>query len=487
MILHAKLKQEAYYKKPNKQNSYTMKTNSLALVLSLAALYSCGPDHKKENTTPSFTLTVTEDNSFTQLPSLQSFVFANKDGNWLMFSGRTNGFHGFAPPGMNFPKLTANQQIYVYDVASAKIDSMPVPSYGGDTANVFLSTNLAHTQQGDYLYACGGYGISTGGDSAKITYSYFMRMQLNNAIAAVKAHDQAAFKKAVNWGKSDLVRSTGGELYALPDGNFYMALGHNFTGSYSDSTAKQVYLDQINVFSLKVNGFGGVNSLSLLPVRTITDSLPDSTTQFHRRDLVVAPCVQSNGTDIGLAIYGGVFTYSGKDAPASTNGTPFAHPIYTTYTSHRVDNGFSQFSNIYSAAFMSMYSSDANAMLTSFFGGLGDSLKNFAAANWTTNISTNMRSYANSGDSTTMIMNPNPMPGFIGAEGVFIPDDNVAFYNKDYKIIDYTKLTDGQTVGRIYGGIVSNYNGAGNNPVISHASGKVYKVVINIVSDKEKN
>jgi hypothetical protein len=463
-----------------------MKNNSLVLVLGLAALYSCGPDHKKESTAPSFKLTVTEDNSFTKLPGLQSFVFASNEGNWLMFSGRTNGFHGFAEPGMNFPKLTANQQIYVYNAAASQIDSMPIPSYGGDTANVFLSTNLAHTQQGDYLYACGGYGISTGADSARITYSYFMRVQLKDAISAVKAHDQAAFKKAINWGKSDLVRSTGGELYLLPDGNFYMALGHNFTGSYSDSTATQVYLDQINVFSLKVNGFGGVNSLSLLPVRTITDSLPDSTTQFHRRDLVVAPSVQPNGTDVGLAIYGGVFTYSGKGAPASGAGTPFANPIYTTYNSHRVETGFSQFSNIYSAAFMSMYSSDANAMLTSFFGGLGDSLKNFAAANWTTNISTNMRSYANSGDVTTMITNPNSLPGFIGAEGVFIPDEGLTFYNKDYKIIDYTKLTDGQTVGRIYGGIVSNYNGAGNAAVITHASNKVYKVVINIVSDKDK-
>jgi len=459
-----------------------MKNTGIMLVLGLSALYSCGPEHKKENTTPSFTLTVTEDSSFTKLPALQSFVFAEKGGDWLMFSGRTNGFHGFSSPAMNFPKLRANQQIYVYNVASASIDSIPVPSYNGDTANVFLSTNLAHTQNGDYLYACGGYGISPGADSAKVTYSYFMRIKLDDAISAVKAHDQAAFKKAINWGKSDLVKSTGGELYLLPDGNFYMSLGHNFTGLYSDSTAQQTYLDKINVFSLTVNGFNNVNSLSLVPVRTITDGLPDTTTQFHRRDLVIAPCVQPNGTDVGLSIYGGVFTYSGKHAPASTNGTPFKHPIYTTYTSYRVDS-FAQFSNIYSAAFMSMYSGAANAMLTSFFGGLGDSVQNFSSANWTTNISTNMRSYANSGDVTTMIMNPNPLPGFIGAEGVFIPDTGVNFYNKDYKIIDYTKLTDGQTVGRIYGGIVSNNYGGGSVTPVTQASGKVYKVVINITGE----
>ncbi|MCW3083855.1 MAG: hypothetical protein JWP12_1221 [Bacteroidetes bacterium] len=455
------------------------------LALIAISLWSCGP--ADTTTKPEFTFTVTADANpnYAKLPPLQSFIFENYKGNWLMFSGRTNGFHNFSEPGQDFPKLMANQFIFVFNPTSGQLDSIAIPSYGGDTANVFLSTNLAHTAKDGYLYACGGYGVLSGGDSARTTYSYFMKMQMDSAIAAVQSHNAssaARFKKSIIWGQSPMVCSTGGELYLLPDNNFYMCVGHKFTGSYIDSTAVQQYVDKINVFSVSVAN----NSLVLTSSANgpITDGLPDSTTQFRRRDLVVAPNVLANGTDIGLAIYGGVFTYGGVGSPFNTGGNPFPHPIYMDYHQapyYKVDP-YSQPTNIYSTAFLSMYDSGSQSMITSLFGGLGDSVQNFNAANWSKTISSNIRCFANNKDTTTTYANVGGgLPAYIGSESIFIPDASVTYYQNygDYKIIDYSSLTNGQTVGRIYGGIVCTTLPIGNNNAITSASNVVYKVVFN--------
>lgn len=398
-----------------------------------------------------------------------------------MFSGRTNGFHNFAEPGMNFPKLAANQLIYVFNTASGQLDSIGIPSYGGDTANVFSSTNLAHTAKDGYLYACGGYGLLSGGDSARTTYSYFMKMQMDSAIAAVQAHNPGKFKRSIVWGQSPMVCSTGGELYILPDNNFYMCVGHKFTGSYTDNTAIQQYVDKINVFSV-TNGPNNTLVLTASPNGPITDGQPDSITQFRRRDLVVAPNVLANGTDIGLAIYGGVFTY-GAGTPFNSGGNPFPHPIYVDYhqtPSYKVDS-YNQPTNVYSTAFISMYDAASKCMITSLFGGLGDSVQNFNNANWSKTISSNIRCFANNRDTTTTYANTSVLPAYIGSESIFIPDAGVTFYNSygNYKIIDYSSLTNGQTIGRIYGGIWCTTLPAGNNNAVTQASNAVYKIVFN--------
>ncbi len=457
---------------------------SLLAICGIVILSSCNSTHEEKVSeieavvaSPQFSITVTQDAAFTGLPDLQSFVFGSSQNNWLMFSGRRNGFHGFAND-QDFPVKKANNMLFTYNILNFKLDSMAIPTYGGDTGNVFLCTNLAHTQKDGYLYACGGYGLQNKTDeSAKKTYSYFMRIKLDDAINAIKTKNASAFKQAINWGSSELVRSTGGELYILPDGNFYMALGHNFSGTYDGTNSTQVYLDKINVFSLKVNGFNGVNNLALIPVGTISDNMPDSTTEFRRRDLVIAPSILADGLDVGLAVYGGVFKYA--TGGIQNNGTPFNHPIYIDNKqshAYRVDS-FYQWTNIYSTAFISHYDPTSKSMMTTLLGGLGDSEANFASANWTSVISTNVRSFANHGDVTTSLTNANALPGFIGAEGLFIPAPNVVYYNEAYKIIDYSKLTNNQTVGYIYGGISSNNSGA-TITATTVASNVVYKVTI---------
>lgn len=187
-----------------------MKHTLILMGLALAVLTSCGPSKDEAATEtaapPSFTFSVVEqtDPSYSSLPGLQSFVFGTHNDDWIMFAGRKNGFHGFdSTYSANFPVKLANDSIFVFDSKSKQLYKMKSPSYGGDTANVFLCTNLAHTQKDNYLYACGGYGTSDKANpSAKKTYSYFMRVNLEQAIAAVKANKPDDFKKAINWGKA---------------------------------------------------------------------------------------------------------------------------------------------------------------------------------------------------------------------------------------------------------------------------------------------
>jgi hypothetical protein len=460
----------------------------LVLLTGLVALLfgACGPDKKAETDTDTpylnpnlFSYTVTEETSLSgKLPPLQSFVFGTYNNYWIIFSGRTNGFHGFVGSSQYFPQTSANEFIYVYDTTNGTLYMKNATFFGGDTGNVFRSTNLPHTQQGVNLYACGGYGVTNATDtSANKTYSYFMKINMANLVNAVmstSADSSNLIRQAIQWTSSSLVQNTGGELYIL-NNTFYLAEGHNFTGIYGKPNVVQIYQDKVNVFTLDSTA-----GLSIVGGTAITDGLPDSTTQFRRRDLVVAPCVQSDGSSIGLSIYGGVFTL--------TNGTPFTHPIYINPSSnpqYRVDTS-NQYANIYSAAFLTMYDANSKCMMTSIFGGLG-----YHAADtsngpyWTSHITNVRRSYANNSDLTTYETNPNDsMPTFIGGEAVFIPSKQLTYFNADYKIVDYTKLSQSQFVGYIYGGIVST-NPNNNSGTATSPSTKVYRVTLNKLLSSE--
>lgn len=464
--------------------------------LSLAGLWSCNnPAPLNISANPVFQYTVTLDSSITKLPALQSFVLASYNQNWIMFSGRTNGFHGFNTGPLScdtcsadFPVNRSNDSIYVYAPGSDSLYSMVIPSYGGDTGNVFRCTNLEHTEQGQYMYACGGYGIANAGDTvATKTYSYFMKMDMPKMISAVKANNPGAFKQSIMWGQSDMVCATGGEMFLLPDNNFYLVVGHKFTGAYLDPNAIQEYVDSVRVFTVSTSG----NQLVLNRTGSFTDNfagattyhLHDSLTQFRRRDLVIAPAVQSNGTDIGISVYGGVFHYT-PGSPSANNGNPFINPIYINpllSPKFRIDSA-QQYTNIYSAAFLAMYDTTSKTMMTSLFGGLGNSKDSLGDANWTNLIITNHRCYKDNKDTTKIVTNGINLPALMGAESIFIPAEGIPYYNSNYRIVDYGKLGNTQLVGYIYGGIVSiSADGNGSQP--THASGAVYKVTLNKEAD----
>lgn len=424
-----------------------------------------------------FTFTVEEDTALKGLPALQSFAMGTHENYWLLLGGRTNGFHGFDSTGQNFPFKKANQFIYVYDTKTHQLDSIGTSVLPPPLRHQYNSTNIEARQIGDNLYLCGGYGVLFPGTGAETwaTHGILSRIKVPEIIKAIKVHDSVAVLSAIAYVENDLFRATGGELYKLSDDKFYLVVGHKFMGQYTNDTSVsgapvQYYLDEVRVFKLTDNG----SSLTLGAVQTISDGYPDSTTQYHRRDLVVAPSVLAGGNDYGITVYGGVFTYN--------TDLPFQYPIYITggaTPTGKVDSSFKQVTNIYSAPNLQLYDKNNDIIYTTIFGGLGDTV-NPTAGNFTKLISTLARN--NKTSSTTATLNPSGMPYYVGAEGIFLKAAEAPLYNNNaHDIIDFNAIkADGNNhlLGRIYGGIHSNdttWSDPGNK---THASDKVFKVFI---------
>jgi hypothetical protein len=450
-----------------------MKKTAMAAAAALCLLASCQP---KEETPPpaSFTFSVEEDAGFNNLPALQSFAMGVDGDDWLMIGGRTNGFHGFGADE-DFPFKLANYFIYAYDSKNHKLDSIPTSMLPAALVDQYSSTNMQVRQVDKYLYLCGGYGLANAGtpDSAWTTYNTLSRIDVKQMIAAVRSKDSSKLAASIAYTSNDIVRATGGELYQLPDGKWYLVLGHIFTGAYSSDTTVpspiQQYLDSIHIFRLKETG----NSIAFDgPFSYLSDGLPDSITQFRRRDLVVSPSVTPQGKDMGLAVYAGVFTWQ-------TN--PFPNPIYITggdAPSYTIDSAFNQVDNIYSAPSIVMYDGAYDRVYTTVFGGLGNNAALQDNAAFTKLISTLCRD--NKAGTTSISYNADSMIAFIGSEGAFIQNrDNPHYKDKKMEIVDYRKLKGGEKhlLGYIYGGIWSQTPQWGSsNPTV--ASNKVLKVYV---------
>lgn len=417
------------------------------------------------------TFSIKPSQTLKKLPALQSFVFGQSSKYWLMIGGRTNGFHGFDSNAYLFPFKKANKFIYVYNTATNQLDSMSTALLPPALREQYTSTNMQHFQVGNYLYVSGGYGEFHAKlpDSSWVTYSTLSRINVGQMISAVLSKNPAQFAASVVYAKSKLTAATGGELFKLPDGKFYLALGHRYNGKYGTGNTSQVYLDSVHVFKLTETA----SSISITPnsMQYISDNLPDNVTQFRRRDLLVVPAIQRGGKTVGLTVYGGVFTSTDK---------PFRNPIYIkggTTPSYMLDKSYTQTSNIYSTANVEMYDAQNDVMLTTAFGGMGEDTTN-APDNFTKKILTISRN--NRTNVTTETVNSTTLPTYMGSEGVFITAPNVPMYNTAYDIINYNAIPTGKPIliGYIYGGIVSNGPKwvSGSNPTLP--SNMVYEVYL---------
>jgi hypothetical protein len=166
---------------------------------------------------------------------------------------------------------------------------------------------------------------------------------------------------------------------------------------------------------------------------------------------------------VGIAAYGGVFT---PDKQLS-----YSKPVYLSPTGEPVvEQAFDQKMNAYNTARLSLYDPAEQTMFTVLFGGISqfawDADNNCYVENartgsktqssyldgmqWSDQISIIRRSR----EQTSEIMEPAPLPAFVGAEGVFIPVETLPRASAGTEILDLTTLHGKRTlVGYIYGGI----------------------------------
>ena len=187
----------------------------------------------------------------------------------------------------------------------------------------FLSTNLLHFQSGDVLYLAGGYGQNSDGNW--VTHSTLSAVNLPTLVERLQQGSNAV-GDAIAYTISPHVQSSGGELLQLDDGFFYLVGGHVFTGRYSDyetneeknsAKASQRYVGEIRKLSI-------ARKQGQLEVALIARY---ENPEFARRDLNVAFTLSGDGTKVGAAAYGGVFT---KDQ------LNFSKPIYWSGTKHHM-------------------------------------------------------------------------------------------------------------------------------------------------------
>lgn len=232
---------------------------------------------------------------------LQGFAAAAYRGKWIFISGRTNGLHGFADVGNNFPPLFQNTNVIVVDPATGHSWSRSLldPSAGltQDEVDTLSVTSAEFFQKGKMLYLVGGYGINTSSGQME-TKSTLTAINLKKLLKWVLGKKHSV-KKAIRQVSDPFLQVTGGYLYQANDHEpFLLILGQNFAGLYRDSSNGE-YTKQIRPFWLIDEG----RKLTILP-KISSKTFPD----YRRRDLVVTPIIRDNQP--AYTAFSGVFTLS---------------------------------------------------------------------------------------------------------------------------------------------------------------------------------
>lgn len=199
-----------------------------------------------------YTLTITPiNNSVTPLlPGIQGAVYAQSaptpafpDGLWLIFGGRTNGMHDFNPSGVtNFPPGFQNLDIIVINPANWQtlVDkpwsqtNVPLATY-----NSLNSVAQEFYQQGDTLYAVGGYASPI---SASFT---------GNATSGSPIISNVSSVSGLAVGQS--IAAAGIQGATIPVGATILAVGANTVTLDENATATATGL-AFTAFSATING-----------------------------------------------------------------------------------------------------------------------------------------------------------------------------------------------------------------------------------------
>ncbi len=400
---------------------------------------------------------------FPGAPRIQSFSFGQWQGRWVFIGGRGAGYHNAGGGPAEFLRRDANRDIWVVDttVQPARTYHVPVMQLPETLAAVkdeWMSTGQLYYQDGAKLYVGGGYGEDR--DGKWVTYPLISEVDLPELIESVM-HGRAP--SSVVFAESNLVQSAGGELRKLPDGYFYLVMGHSFQGSYTafegqsehdGGNVSQSYLNEIRKLKIAPDAHG---KLKVSQVETYRDEM-----EFHRRDLNVTEIMSPEG--LGLAVYGGVFT---PDTQLS-----YGKPIYLfSGAAPQVDRKFDQKMNAYACPTLAIYDKAAQTMYTTFFGGIsryswdasaGDFRDNpkvggkteqiyLDGMQWSDQISTIRKVMAPGKQETNEVVQPNLLPGYLGTDAVFIPAPGV---RREGSILDLDALRGTRTlVGYIFGGV----------------------------------
>lgn len=453
-----------------------------------------------------FQLTLTEVPNST-LPGLHSFSSASHSGKWLLIGGRTAGLHGFGNGTNNFPRSTANTNIYVVDPAANRVlgttNLMAALAKYPEIAGPLTASNPEFVQVGTHLYVVGGYGkdLTTG---TMTTFGTLIEIDVPGLITAVTTKSPIIVGKHIRKtpGSDNRLKVTGGSLKHA-NGIFYLIFGQDFTGDYSirdrDYNRAGGQFQKYNEF---VRAFTLMKTTNGIAIGTYNQFQGpyDPNLPYHRRDLNVVDTIQSDGQTLGATVYGGVFK-AGQiaghvnpiDLTLTTNAT---NAIYTsTNPPVLLQSGFKQALSQYDCANLNVYDPASTSTFTTLFGGISQFHYSFPSnvLIWDTvdlskgvdglpfvNTVTTIRHSA-PGTSFAQFIQPATLPALLGTDAQVLlngtPGKGSLFANG---VVNLGQIKGQTLVGYLYGGIQSYgpYSGLVTNNPSTIASGRLFQIYI---------
>lgn len=247
------------------------------------------------------------------LPALHSAASARLGDRLLFTGGKTTGLHDFTcDPNANFPAADFHRSITVIDLASGAVFQRSIDDAASGLSPsqraALASTNQLSLQDGGTLLAVGGYGIADESD-----YTTFRSLRLFDVAGTIAwamgdatlLSDHLRFLDPPANAPEALAETffalTGGVMVKVGE-EYWMCLGQNFQGGYTDGTAcrpkwVQVYSHQIRRFAIDLA------AKDPQPLFTGASEQPE---WARRRDLNVFPARVPGGD--GAVALSGVFT-----------------------------------------------------------------------------------------------------------------------------------------------------------------------------------
>lgn len=387
---------------------------------------------------------------------LQSYASAIYDGKWVILAGRTNGLHGFANVGNNFPPNFQNRIVYVVDPASGTCSYRSFandPSLSPEEIDALSVTASESFQKGRTLYLVGGYGINTLTGEME-TKSTLTAINLKKLLSWVK-EGKPSLKKALRQVSDPLLQVTGGALYQTNDHEpMLLILGQDFEGLYHDNS-NGAYTMQVRPFWIQDDG----KSLAILPSFS-KKTMPD----YRRRDLNVVPILKND--KFAYTAFAGVFTLD--------NGVwtvPITiHPDGSSSEPNpESPSTFKQAMNHYNCPAFGLYSTNNKEMFVVFPGGISYGFfsggvfttdSEFPFINQVTTIKIDHKDrytqHLMNGEYP-YIASTGSNPGnqlLFGAEAVFFPKEGIPLFSNGVIQLDALPK-EPLVIGYIVGGIMS--------------------------------
>ncbi|MCB1113953.1 MAG: hypothetical protein KDK62_04285 [Chlamydiia bacterium] len=395
--------------------------------------------------------------SFSLPTGIQGHAVANYKGKWVFVAGRTNGLHGFANSGNNFPPSEQNKTIYVTDPATGVTLSRSLEDASSELSQEEIDDLSVVApefyQKGSTLYFVGGYGFNNGTGNME-TKPRLTAIDLKKLISWVET-GAPSVKSAIKQVTDEFFRVTGGALFQSdPHHPFLLMLGQNFPGLYTPGS-NGIYTQQIRAFWVVDDGN---------EIKVTKKEDPVTLDDWRRRDLNVVPILNDNRPS--YVALSGVFTLSFGIWTVPL----FINPDGSSFQPDPNNpNTFKQGMNNYITANFGMYSVKNKLMHVILAGGI--SFGYFDGGTFTTdsnipfiNQATAITIDKKQNFTQYLLDNEYPVipstgpnagnPLLFGAEAVFFPAKDIPlFYNG---VIQMDKLPKTPTVlGYIASGIMS--------------------------------